>query len=67
MEESLRGQREHRRLRTPQEEYRALLDRHEIQYGEQYLWDERPGSSFRRRDATRAILGHGDRGLEVHG
>ncbi len=29
--------REHHRVRTSQEEYRALLDRHEIEYEERYL------------------------------
>ena len=33
------GQREHHRARTFQEEYRALLDKHEIQYDERYLCD----------------------------
>jgi putative transposase len=31
-------QREHHRLQTFQEEYRALLDRHGIDYDERYLW-----------------------------
>jgi REP element-mobilizing transposase RayT len=38
VEEYLRGQREHHQVRTSQEEYRALLDRHEIEYEERYLW-----------------------------
>jgi len=33
------NQREHHRMRTYQEEYRALLDRHGIEYDERYLWD----------------------------
>ena len=37
VEEYLRGQREHHRVRTSQEEYRALLDRHEIEYQERYF------------------------------
>jgi putative transposase len=32
-------QREHHRIKTFQEEYRAFLDRHEIAYKEKYLWD----------------------------
>jgi len=32
------GQREHHRRQTFQEEYRALLDRHGVDYDEQYLW-----------------------------
>lgn len=32
-------QREHHRAKTFQEEYRAFLDKHEIIYDEQYLWD----------------------------
>jgi hypothetical protein len=32
-------QRQHHRKRNFQEEYRALLDRHEIQYDERHLWD----------------------------
>ena len=32
-------QRRHDRKRTFKEEYRALLDRHEIEYDERYLWD----------------------------
>ena len=31
-------QREHHRLQAFQEEYRALLDRHGIDYDERYLW-----------------------------
>jgi REP element-mobilizing transposase RayT len=33
------NQREHHRTRTFQEEYRALLDRHGIDYDERYVWD----------------------------
>ena len=32
-------QREHHRIKSFQEEYRALLDRHGIHYDERYLWD----------------------------
>jgi hypothetical protein len=32
-------QRQHHRKKNFQEEYRALLDRHEIQYDERHLWD----------------------------
>jgi putative transposase len=39
VEEYIRGQHEHHRVRTFQEEYRALLERHEIDYMERYLWD----------------------------
>jgi REP element-mobilizing transposase RayT len=35
----LRGQREHHKLKTFMEEYRALLDKHEVEYDERYLWD----------------------------
>lgn len=31
-------QREHHRVRTFQEEFRAFLDRHEIEYDERYVW-----------------------------
>ena len=33
------GQREHHRTKTFQEEFLALLVRHEIEYEERYLWD----------------------------
>ena len=33
------GQREHHRVKTFQEEYRAFLDKHGIVYDEKYLWD----------------------------
>jgi putative transposase len=33
------NQREHHRTLTYQEEFRALLERHGIEYDEQYLWD----------------------------
>ena len=39
VEDYIRKQREHHRLKTFQEEYRAFLDRHEIVYDERYLWD----------------------------
>ena len=35
----IRNQREHHRVRTFQEEYRAFLHRHGILYNERYLWD----------------------------
>ena len=35
----VRGQREHHRVKTFQEEYRALLDKHGVEYNEKYLWD----------------------------
>jgi putative transposase len=38
VEEYIRRQREHHRLKTFQEEYRMLLDRHKIAYEERYLW-----------------------------
>jgi putative transposase len=38
VQEYIRGQREHHRTKTFQEEYRALLARHGIAYDEQYLW-----------------------------
>ena len=33
------NQEEHHRQRTFQEEYRLLLERHEIEYDERYVWD----------------------------
>ena len=38
VKEYIRTQREHHRVKTFQEEYRGLLDRHEIKYDERYLW-----------------------------
>jgi len=35
----IKGQREHHRTKTFQEEYLALLKKHEIEYEERYLWD----------------------------
>lgn len=35
----IQGQRGHHRIKSFQEEYRALLQRHEIEYQERYLWD----------------------------
>ena len=32
------NQREHHRVRTFQEEFRAFLDKHQIEYDERYLW-----------------------------
>ncbi len=39
VEEYIRNQREHHRIKSFQEEYRVFLDRHGIQYDERYLWD----------------------------
>ncbi len=36
--EYVTNQREHHRRRTFQEEYRAFLDRHGVEYDERYLW-----------------------------
>lgn len=36
--EYIRGQKEHHRTKTFQEEYVAFLKRHEIQYDDRYLW-----------------------------
>jgi len=33
------NQREHHRVRSFQEEYRALLDKHGVAYDERYVWD----------------------------
>ncbi|MDX1947020.1 MAG: IS200/IS605 family transposase [Pirellulaceae bacterium] len=35
----IENQREHHRTRTFQEEYRALLERHGIEFDEKHLWD----------------------------
>ena len=35
----IENQREHHRKRTFQEEYRAMLDRHGVEYDERYMWD----------------------------
>ena len=35
----VRGQEEHHRKRTFQEEFREFLERHGIEYDERYLWD----------------------------
>jgi hypothetical protein len=35
----IQTQRQHHQKKTFKEEYRALLDRHEIEYKERYLWD----------------------------
>ena len=35
----VRGQAEHHRKTTFQEEYRAFLERHRVAYDERYLWD----------------------------
>jgi putative transposase len=39
VEDYIRKQREHHRVKTFQEEYRAFLDKHQIEYDERYLWD----------------------------
>lgn len=39
VEAYIQDQREHHRLKTFQEEYRAFLQKHEIEYDERYLWD----------------------------
>jgi putative transposase len=39
IEAYIRGQREHHRIKTFQEEYRSLLERHKIQFDHRYLWD----------------------------
>lgn len=33
------GQREHHRVRSFQEEYRVLLERHQVDFDERYVWD----------------------------
>jgi putative transposase len=37
--EYIRNQQEHHRVKSFQEEYRELLRRHEIKFDERYLWD----------------------------
>ena len=37
--EYIANQREHHRLKTFQEEYRAFLERHRIAFDERYVWD----------------------------
>jgi putative transposase len=37
--EYIRIQREHHRVRSYKEEYRALLERHGIEFDERYIWD----------------------------
>src|SRR5688572_21595905 len=39
VEAYIRNQREHHRRKSFEEEYRAFLDRHEIQYDERYIFD----------------------------
>jgi hypothetical protein len=36
--EYIQGQREHHRTKSFQEEYRALLERHGIEFDERYIW-----------------------------
>ena len=38
-EEYVRNQEEHHRMKTFQEEYREFLERYNIRYDEQYVWD----------------------------
>jgi REP element-mobilizing transposase RayT len=38
VEDYIRSQREHHRIKTFQEEFLALLTRHQIKYDERYLW-----------------------------
>ncbi len=38
VEEYIRGQREHHRVKSFEEEYRAFLDRHEVDYKEEYVF-----------------------------
>jgi putative transposase len=35
----IRNQREHHRMKTFEQEYRTVLEKHEIQYDERYLFD----------------------------
>jgi len=35
----IRGQEDHHRVKTFQEEYREFLEKHKIQYDERYVWD----------------------------
>jgi REP element-mobilizing transposase RayT len=37
--EYIAGQREHHRVKSFQDEYRAFLERHQISYDERYVWD----------------------------
>ena len=37
--EYIAGQREHHRRKSYQEEYRAFLKRHHVEYDERYVWD----------------------------
>jgi REP element-mobilizing transposase RayT len=39
VEEYIRRQREHHRKRDFKDEFRELLDRHDIEYDERYVWD----------------------------
>jgi REP element-mobilizing transposase RayT len=39
VEDYIRKQREHHRVRTFQEEYRLFLNKHGVVYDEKYLWD----------------------------
>jgi len=38
VENYIRGQEEHHRVKTFQEEYRVFLEKHKIEYDEQYVW-----------------------------
>jgi putative transposase len=35
----IRGQQEHHRIKSFQEEYREFLEKHGIEYDEKYVWD----------------------------
>lgn len=39
VEEYIRNQKEHHRMRTFQEEYRMFLQRHRVEFDERYVWD----------------------------
>ena len=39
VEDYIGGQREHHRIKSFAEEYRAFLDKHGVEYDERYLWD----------------------------
>lgn len=39
VEDYIRDQREHHRVKTFKDEYRSFLDKHGVEYKEEYLWD----------------------------
>jgi hypothetical protein len=39
VENYIRNQRDHHRMKTFEEEYRAVLEKHEIRFEERYLFD----------------------------